>query len=136
MVGKNFKNAPILTGNRWCRSVMFICKRSVFLRKRKHSREKTLFLHFFGVFLGFEHLCSVEPGKLCEKCCKKQLQGSRKLVQGTKGSILTFGCDKSANLVPENCKKVEIWPKRHLKAQAYTCVEAWKNSVRCFCKRN
>ena len=84
---------------------------------------KNLIFAFFGVFLGFEHLCSVEPGKLCEKYCRKQLQGSRKLVQGRKGSILAFGCDKSANLVPENCKKVEVWPKRHLKAQAYTGVE-------------
>ena len=88
------------------------------------ERKKRHFCVFFGVFLGFEHSCSVEPGKLCEKCCEKQLQGSKMLVQGTRGSILTFGFDKTADLVPENCKKVEIWPKRHLKAQAYTCIEA------------
>ena len=117
MVGVNFENAPFSTGNRWCRSVMFYRKcndtlRSAFLRKRQHLREKTSFLRFFGVFLGFEHLCSVEPRKLCEKCCKEQLQGSRKLVQGTRGNILAFGCDKSASLVPDNCKKMEFWPKR------------------------
>ena len=92
--------------------------------KKMALERKNLLFAFFGVFLGFEHLCSVEPGKLCEKCCKKQLQVLRKVVQGTRGSILAFGCDRSANLVPENCKKnVEVWPKRHLKAQAYTCVE-------------
>ena len=92
-------------------------------KKMALERKNLIFAFFFGVFLGFEHFCSVKPGKLCEKCCKKQLQGPGKLVRGTRGSILAFGCDKSANLVPENCKKVEVWPKRHLKTQAYTCVE-------------
>ena len=82
----------------------------LFCEKDGTRAKKPRFCVFFGVFLGFEHSCSVEPGKLREKCCKKQLQGSRKLVQGTRGSILTFGCDKSADLVSENCKKVEIWP--------------------------
>ena len=70
--------------------------------------QKNPIFAFFGVFLGFEHSRSVEPEKLCEKCCEKQLQGSRKLVQGTRGSIQTSSCDKSVDLVPENCKKVEI----------------------------
>ena len=104
--------------------------------KKMALEQKYSFLLFFGVFLGFEHSYSVEPGKLYEKCYEKQLQGSRKLVQGTRSSVRTSSCDKSADSVPENCKKVEIWPKRHLKAQAYTCVEAWKNGVRCFYKRN
>ena len=94
-----------------------------FSAKKMALERKNLVFAFFAVFLGFEHLCSLEPGKLCEKCCKKQLEGWRKLVQGTRGSFLAFGGDKSANLAPENCRKVEIWPKRHLKAQAYTCVE-------------
>ena len=70
--------------------------------------KKTLILRVFRVFRGFEHLCSTEPGKPHEKCCKKQLQGSRKLVRGTEGRNLAFGCDKSADLAPENCKKVEF----------------------------
>ena len=98
--------------------------------------QKNLNFAFFWCFSWFRALVLSGTKKTWEKCCEKQLQGSRKLVQGTRGSIQTSSCDKSVDLVPENCKKVEIWPKRHLKAQAYTCVEAWKSSVRCFCKRN
>ena len=128
MVGENFENAPFLMGNRCCRSVLFYCKcndtlRSVFLQKNRRSCEKTSFLALFGVFLGFEHSCSTRPGKLCEKCYKQQLQGSRKPARGMKGSIMAFGCDKNADLVPKNCKKVENWPKRHPKTQVYLRVE-------------
>ena len=54
---------------------------------------------------------------------KKQLQGSRKPAQGTEGGIVAFGCDKSANLMPKNVEKVEIWPKRHLKCER---TRVWK----------
>ena len=74
--------------------------------------------------------------KALRKVLEKAATRLKKGVQGTKSSFLAFGCDKSANLVPENCKKVEVWSKRHLKAQTYTCIEAWKSSVRCFFKRN
>ena len=54
---------------------------------------------------------------------KKQLQGSRKPAQGTKGGVVAFGCDKSADLMSKSVEKVEIWPKRHLK---YERTRVWK----------
>ena len=42
------------------------------------------------------------------KVLKKQLQGSRKPVRGTKGEVEAFDGDKSANLTPKNVEKVEI----------------------------
>ena len=64
-----------------------------------------------------------EARKTWWKVLKKQLQGSRKPAQGTKGEIAAFGCDKSANLMPKNVEKVGIWPKRHLK---YERTRVWK----------
>ena len=50
--------------------------------------------------------------KVWWKVLKKQLQGSREPARGTKGEVEAFDCDKSANLMPKNVEKVEIWPKR------------------------
>ena len=44
-------------------------------------------------------------------------------TKGTKGEVEAFDCDKSANLMPKNVKKVEIWPKRHPKCE---CTRVWK----------
>ena len=76
---------------------------------------KTSFLVFFGVFLAFEHSCSLKLGEPCEKCCKQQLQGLRKLEQGAQGTVLAFVCRKSANVVPEKCKEVEKGSKEYPK---------------------
>ena len=64
-----------------------------------------------------------EARKVWWKVLKKQLQGSRKPARGTKGEVEAFDCDKSANLMPKNVKKVEIWPKRHPKCE---CTRVWK----------
>ena len=64
-----------------------------------------------------------EARKVWWKALKKQLQGSRKPARGTKGEVEAFDCDKSANLVPKNVKKVEIWPKRHPKCER---TRVWK----------
>ena len=62
--------------------------------------EKPQFCVFFGIFLVSSTSGQWNQENLV-KSTKKQLQGLRKLVQGTKGSILAFSCDKSADLVPE-----------------------------------
>ena len=54
---------------------------------------------------------------------EKQLPGSRKPARGTKGEVEAFDCDKSANLMPKNVKKVEIWPKRHPRCER---TRVWK----------
>ena len=64
-----------------------------------------------------------EAKKVWWKVLKKQLQGSRKSARGTKGEVEAFDCDKSANLMPKNVKKGEIWPKRHPKCER---TRAWK----------
>ena len=64
-----------------------------------------------------------ETRKAWWKVLKKQLQGSRKPARGTKGEVEAFDCDKSANLMPKNVEKVEIWPKRHLKCER---TRVWK----------
>ena len=57
---------------------------------------------------------------------KKQLQGSRKPARGTKGEVVAFGCDSSADLMPKSMEKVEIWPKRHSK---YERTRVWKCKI-------
>ena len=64
-----------------------------------------------------------EARKVWWKVLKKQLQGSRKPAQGTKGEVEAFDCDKSANLMPKNVKKAEIRPKRHPKCER---TRVWK----------
>ena len=88
-------------------------------------RKKPFFV-FFWCFSWFRALVLKEARKTWWKVLKKQLQGSRKLAQGTKGGITAFGCDKSANLMPKNVGKVEIWPKRHLK---YERTRVWKCKI-------
>ena len=56
---------------------------------------------FFWCFSWFRALVLNGTKKILWRVLKKQLQGSKKLVQGMKGSILAFSCDKSADLVPE-----------------------------------
>ena len=71
-----------------------------------------------------------EARKTWWKVLKKQLQGSRKPAQGTKGGIAAFGCDKSDNLTPKNVEKVELWPKMHLKCER---AQAWKRKIAVYC---
>ena len=84
------------------------------VKKIALAEKKTIFA-FFWCFSWFRALVLKEARKTWWKVLKKQLQGSRKPAQGTKGGIAAFGCDKSANLMPKNVEKVELWPKRHLK---------------------
>ena len=77
--------------------------------------EKNIIFAFFWCFSWFRALVFQEARKAWWKGLQKQLQGSRKPARGTKGEVEAFGCDKSANLLPKNVEKVEIWPKRHLK---------------------
>ena len=70
---------------------------------------------FFGVFL--------------EKCCKQQLQGSRKLAQGAKSTVQAFVCRKNANVVPDNCKKSG---KRFKRVPKNTSVNVCK-SIKSWC---
>ena len=60
----------------------------------------------------FQALVLKEARKTWWKVLKKQLQGSRKPAQGTKGGIAAFGCDKSANLMPQKCGKSGILAKK------------------------
>ena len=83
--------------------------------KKTALGEKNPIFAFFWCFSWFRALVLKEARKTWWKVLKKQLQGSRKPAQGTKGGIAAFGCDKSANLMPKNVEKVEIWPNRHLK---------------------
>ena len=94
-----------------------------FSAKKIALGEKKPFLRFFWSFSWFRALVLKEARKTWWKVLKKQLQGSRKPAQGTKGGIIAFGCDKCANLTPKNVEKVEIWPKRHPK---YERTRVWK----------
>ena len=79
--------------------------------------EKKLIFAFFWCFSWFRALVLKETRKAWWKVLKKQLQGSRKPARGTKGEVEAFDCDESANLMPKNVEKMEIWPKRHLKCE-------------------
>ena len=97
----------------------------LFCEKDSTWRKKPIFALFL-VFSWFRALVLKEARKTWWKVLKKQLQGSRKPAQGTKGGIAAFGCDKSANLAAKNVEKVEIWPKRHLKCE---CTRVWKCKI-------
>ena len=88
--------------------------------------KKPYFCVFFWCFSWFRALVLKEARKTWWKVLKKQLQGSRKQAQGTKGGITAFGCDKSANLTPKNVEKVGIWPKRHTKCER---TRVWKCKI-------
>ena len=99
---------------------MFFCENDSTRRKKPH-------FGFFWCFSWFRALVPKEARKTLWKILKKQLQGSRKLVRGTKGDIMAFSCDKSADLVPKNKEKVEIWPKRrpkHERTRVWRCKKA------------
>ena len=70
------------------------------------EKDSTLKKVFFWCFSWFRALVLKEARKTWWKVLKKQLQGSRKPAQGTKGGIAAFGCDKIANLTPKNVEKV------------------------------
>ena len=94
--------------------------------KKIALREKNPIFAFFWCFSWFRALVLKEARKTWWKVLKKQLQGSSKPAKGTKGGIAAFGCDKSANLTPKNMKKVENWPKRHLKCER---ARVWKCKI-------
>ena len=94
--------------------------------KKIALREKTSFLRFFWCFSWFRALVLKEARKTWWKVLKKLLQGSRKPARGTKGGVMAFGCDKSADLVPKSMEKVEIWPKRHSKHER---TRVWKCKI-------
>ena len=87
---------------------------------------KNLIFALFWCFSWFRALVLKEARKTWWKVLKKQLQGSRKPARGTKGGVMAFGCDKSADLVPKSMKKVEIWPKRHSKHER---TRVWKGKI-------
>ena len=98
----------------------------LFCEKDCTWRKKTSFLRFFWCFSWFLALVLKEARKTWWKVLKKQLQGSRKSVQGTNSGVVAFGCDKSADLMPKSVVKVEIWPKRHSK---YERTQVWKCKI-------
>ena len=97
-----------------------------FSAKKIALGEKTSFLRFFWCFSWFRAQVLKEARKTWWKVLKKQLPGSRKPARGTKGGIVAFGCDKSADLMPKSVEKVEIWPKRHSKCER---TRVWKCKI-------
>ena len=95
---------------------MLFCEKDSTWRRKPHF---CVFLVFFLV----SSTSAQRSRKVWWKILKKQLQGSRKPARGTKGEVEAFDCDKSANLMPKNMEKVEIWPKRHLKCER---TRVWK----------
>ena len=72
---------------------MLFCEKDSTWRKKPHFA-------FFWCFSWFRALVLKEARKAWWEVLKKQLQGSRKPAQDTKGEVEAFDCDKSANLMP------------------------------------